>query len=260
MEKFKNTSICIGKSNSFSNTFFKQLMKKLNYNENDINIIEEDVFSKKTTDNFKNNLISALFLITPHPIFEIDNLHKQFDNISIIGTEGINDKIMVEFKNFKPSIIEINECGDIDIDNCASYKFKNNNSKFIKSYSIQSSLFSKEKISNKSILKLVKTILNNVENYSKNEPDNENKKRQLFLKQIYNKISKSDLIFYPKNIIHQGAKNYYKSIGLITNEKNTKCANYVDKIKCDKDVLERPHYGNASIGQILDDVSQTNKG
>ena len=248
-----NTSICIGTINSFSNIFFKQLIEKLNYNNKDINIIEDDIFSTKIITNFKNNLISALFIITPHPILEINNLYEQFNNIEIIGTKGINDLIMKNFPNFKLSSIQINECGNVDIKDCASYKFNNIQNNFIKSYSIQSSLFAKKDISNETIFKLTETILNNVQSFRipENTDNSKDRERQLFFKQIFNKISKSNLIFYPKNIkIHDGSSNYYKSIGLITNEKNIKCANYMDKTKCTEDILQRPTYGNASIGQV----------
>ena len=260
----KGKTVCIGKKTFSSYYNFMILAKTAGFvePEKDINIIEDSIFSKNILNKFINNEIDCLYITTPHPRKDIYDLYikKRF---KIIGIEGLNkDLIKLRLPDFKPIKIDLT---DYNIGN-------EQTKKFVDSLGISSCLITTKKISNNYIYKLIKTIFNNLEKIKEpvNEVDISNNDiptkstkstkniilknldqeriKKMFYKRIMSKILPSQILNFPSNMkIHEGAKNYYKDIGIISNIDNYNCANYAGSKRCFSEKKNKPHFGHGSI-------------
>ena len=62
-------------------------------------------------------------------------------------------------------------------------------------------------------------------------------------------IKPSLLMNFPEEMeIHEGIRDYYTEIGIITNIDNMNCANYAGSKKCHEKKDNKPHFGHGSIG------------
>ena len=170
------------------------LLKIAGIKENEITIINEDVFSDDVMNRFKNNEIDALYITTPHPRIDLYNLYlmKPFD---IIGTEqliNLNKQSMKELVHFKEYKINVED-----------YNIKRLDKKIlIDSISVPCCLITSNKIENEYIYKLIKTIfkyqlftkITRTEKYRNNKKDTKKQMLSEYSKTKDGKIIKQIIV------------------------------------------------------------------
>ena len=81
---------------------------------------------------------------------------------------------------------------------------------------------------------------------------NQNRLKDSFYKQIMSQILPSHIVNFPNDIkIHEGARQYYTDIGIISYIDNYNCANYAGTVKCNKENSKTLHRGHGSIAAPL---------
>lgn len=165
----------------------------------------------KIVDAFKNEEYSAVFMVSSHPNNMIQSIHKQ-TTLTFIGTSGLNkDKLKLHFPDLHQ--------GKLDL---TYYNIYNNMPDTILS---KMDIICNKNLTHESGYRFIKTIFENLLNIKTNGPD----KYKLQMKDF-----NPEFIYLSNNLykLHNGVKEFYKEIGLITNNNNRSCRYKAGIEKC----------------------------
>jgi len=230
-QDLKEKVICIGRNTFASYHNFMSLSKIAGYKDGDIKIIKEAIFDKNIVEEFSNGSIDGLYISTAHPKKEIYELYTKV-RFKIIGIEGLKkDLLKLKIPDFRDSTINLN---DYNMGNEQGSLFK-------QSLGFSCCIVTRDDVPSNHIYKLTKTLFSNIEyikSYS-NDP---------FFKKVMENVLPSGLVSFNSLLKkHKGSLKYFKEIGIITNNSNPFCANYVGTGKC-FNVTGMRHFGHGNIG------------
>lgn len=286
-QNLKGKTVCIG-TNTFSSYYNFIILAKIAGIKNpltEINIITKNIFDEDIINKFINNEIDALYVTSPHPRKEIYDLYVK-KRFKIIGLKGLNKDLLKlrlpDFKLVNIDLIDYNIGNEQNQESmsvqslgvpCCLITTKKISNNYI--FKLIKTIFSnleylrlpsKIEVENREFLKrgeynedgeFIYISTSSTKSQTKDSPQtlkNLDKKRlkSLFYRKIMSQILPSQILDFPIDMkVHEGAKNYYKSIGIISNINNYDCANYAGSRKCIGKKNNKRHYGHGSIVQPL---------
>ena len=183
----KNKKINLGNSGSGNETTALTLFDEIGMSKNDLKLA--GTFSaSQMPDALKDNTIDGYFYMVGHPTTNIKDAANSI-NVKIIPIENtILDSLVKKYPYYAK--------GSIPADTYKGQKEE------IATFGVKAVLVTNENVSEKVVYSLVKAILENFDEFKKLHP-------------AYSNITKESLLDGLSAPLHDGAKRYYKEIGLI---------------------------------------------
>ena len=264
-ESENKIKIAVDSSDKGNYNLFMKIMHLYEFNINKIEIINREIFDSQTNtdvvNRFMNNDISFLFLVTMHPDENITNLYSQYPCHFIDMGNMKLDNIHVKSPFITKESI-----------NLMDYNVIPEQRKMLDVLSIPLCLITRESINQQSIYRFIKGFFENIENlrnsyneydeyvseqkdklesgaiYEQNFYSTSNYKYSSIYKQQLATLTPSALYNIRSLIpLHNGSKQYFKEIGIITNHGDMFCANFLP----DGNPLNVNTYENCNNSSIL---------
>ena len=202
----KGKTVCFGKQGSGSLYNGLELCRLIGISKSDLNIIYGGQYSDNILNKVKTDQIDALYITGEHPDRAIKELLR-IKLLRIIGTNGIPNKfIETRFPTWNKSSIDVRD-----------YKIPSVVIK-IPTYATKTVILSKKNTDYVTIYNMVNALFSNTL-YIRNNLEFDEHKIVLESYPISRAFQKHNII-----PLHPAVKDYYKDIGMITNDSNPKCA------------------------------------
>jgi TRAP transporter TAXI family solute receptor len=168
--------------------------------------------------NFNNNTIDAYFIICPHPDETIQNINKYYP-LKFIGINGLNNDIMkIKYPYLTYSKIDI-----------TNYKIFHYTPTTLR---IRTVIICNKDFSHQGGYRFIETIFKNLLNIKTIDSDT--------IKLQMKEFNPDDIYLANTSFkLHKGVHEFYKNIGLITNNKNKDCVYAIGSKECNLNKLNR---------------------
>ena len=228
-QDLKNKTVLIHTEKKESYYNFKTLIGSIKLNIKDIIIIEGDMFSDEVYEQFQSGKIDACYLTTIHPNKKLKQLYKQFQ-YKVLGTKGLNIQAL---KMKSPFIVSTG----IDLRN---YDMGEEQlTLYVESIGFPLCLATTNSVDSISLYRFINALFQNLEYVKKNFDKIIYPKKQAM--SFYNMEAREQLekptleYLIPSRLynlrfsvpLHKAVKAYYYKLGMITNNPDWNCANYL---------------------------------
>jgi TRAP transporter TAXI family solute receptor len=187
LSDIKGKSISIGSNGSGSEASVKILLKESNINLSDIKELK-NIDSNRVRFALQREQIDGYFYMVGHPAIDIKKVSHDTD-VSIIPIDGTYvDNLIKKYPYYAKGIIKKGTYKGLQKD--------------IKTYGVKALLVASDSLNNDKVYFILKSILENFDKFKRLHP-------------AYANITKESLLEGLSAPLHDGAKKYYKEIGLL---------------------------------------------
>ena len=219
-QDLRGKNVCFGKKGSGSLYVGIEICKLIGILPSDMNIYYEYQFGDNVKKMFVNRTLDAAVIITHSPNDKIQKLLKSV-LLNLVGMDTINENLIkMRFPMYNRSKIIVSDY------NIPSRK------KEINTYSVKAVLITNYSENLQTVFKLIESIFNNTIYIRNNIKNKENYEENLSRFQISR--------YFPDNNalpLHDGVYNYYRNIGMITNNPNKKCSLFAGSGNCNLNII-----------------------